>query len=156
MRKYINMRIILLQDVENVGKKYEIKEVKDGYARNFLIPKGLAKPATEEVLKWLEVQKEIEVKKAEEELKKVQEVASVIDGQEIIIQVKIGEDDQLFESITSQKISEKLKELGFDVKKNQIDLPEPIKEIGEFPIKIHLEHNLEAEIKVIVVAETKI
>jgi len=156
MRKYINMRIILLQDVENIGKKYEIKEVKDGYARNFLIPKGLAKPATEEVLKWLEVQKEIEVKKAEEELKKVQEVASVIDGQEIIIQVKIGEDDQLFESITSQKISEKLKELGFDVKKNQIDLPEPIKEIGEFPIKIHLEHNLEAEIKVIVVAETKI
>jgi len=156
MRKYINMRIILLQDVENVGKKYEVKEIKDGYARNFLIPKGLAKPATEEVLKWLEVQKEIEVKKAEEELKKVQKVASVIDGQEIIIQVKIGEDDQLFESITSQKISEKLKELGFDVKKNQIDLSEPIKEIGEFPIKIHLEHNLEAEIKVIIVAETKI
>jgi len=156
MRKYINMRIILLQDVENVGKKYEVKEIKDGYARNFLIPKGLAKPATEEVLKWLEIQKEIEVKKAEEELKKVQKVASVIDGQEIIIQVKIGEDDQLFESITSQKISEKLKELGFDVKKNQIDLSEPIKEIGEFPIKIHLEHNLEAEIKVIIVAETKI
>jgi len=156
MRKYINMRVILLQDIENLGKKYEIKEVKDGYARIFLLPKGLAKPVTEKALKWLELQKEIGAKKAEEELKKVQERASAIDGQEIIMPVKIGEENQLFESITDQKISEKLKELGFDVKKNQIDLPEPIKELGEFPIKIHLEHNLEAEIKVIVVAETKI
>jgi len=113
----------------------------------------LAKPATEDALKWLDLQKEIETKKAEEELKKVQEIASAIDGQEIIIPVKIGEENQLFESITNQKIWEKLKELGFDVKKNQIDLPEPIKEIGEFPIKIHLEHNLEAEIKVIVTEE---
>jgi len=147
------MRVILLQDVENLGKKYEIKEVKDGYARNFLIPKGLAKPATEEALKWLEIQKEIEAKKAEEELKKVQEIASAIDGQEIAIPVKIGEEGQLFESITSQKISEKLKELGFEIKKTQIDLPEPIKELGEFPIKIKFEHNLEAEIKVIIVEE---
>ena len=147
------MRIILLQDVENLGKKYEIKEVKDGYARNFLIPKGLAKIATDETLKWLETQKEIEAKKAEEELKKIQERATAIDGQEIIIPVKIGEDGQLFESITSQKISEKLKELGFEVKKPQIELIEPIKELGEFPVKIKFEHNLEAEIRVIVIEE---
>jgi len=147
------MRIILLQDIENLGKKYEVKDIKNGYARNFLIPKGLAKPATEEVLKWLETQKEIEAKKAEEELKKVQEVASAIDGQEVVIPVKIGEDGQLFESIISQKISEKLKEIGFEIKKTQIDLPEPIKELGEFPVKIKFEHNLEAEIRVIVVEE---
>ena len=147
------MRIILLQDIENVGKKYEIKEVADGYARNFLIPKGLAKPATEEALKWLETQKEIEAKKAEEELKKVQEKATAIDGQEIIISVKIGEEGQLFESITSQKISEKLKEIGFEIKKTQIDLIEPIKELGEYLIKIKFEHNLEAEIRVIVIEE---
>jgi len=130
------MRIILLQNVEKLGKKYDIKEVADGYARNFLIPKGLAKPATKENLKWLETQKEIEVKKAEEELKKVEAVATNIDGQEIIIPVKIGEEGQLFESITSQKIYEKLKELGFEIKKSQIDLPEPIKELGEYPVKI--------------------
>ena len=147
------MRVILLQDVENLGKKYEIKEVKSGYARNFLFPKNLAKAATKEVLKWLETQKEIESKKAEEALKKTQDVASIIDGQEIIIAVKIGEEGQLFESITSQKIIEKLKESGFEVKKNQIDLLEPIKELGEFPIKIKFEHNLEAEIKVIVTEE---
>jgi len=147
------MRVILLKDVENLGKKYEVKEVKNGYARNFLIPQGLAKPATEEAIIWLEAQKEIEVKKAEEELKKIQEKATVIDGQELIIPVKMGEEGQLFESITPQKISEKLKELGFEIKKTQIDLKEPIKELGEFPIKIRFEHNLEAEIKVIVVEE---
>jgi large subunit ribosomal protein L9 len=147
------MRVILLENVENLGKKYEIKEVKAGYARNFLIPKGLAKAATKEALRWLATQKEVETKKAEEDLKKVQESASNIDDREVIIPVKIGEEGQLFESITAQKISEKLKELGFDVKKIQIDLPEPIKELGEFPVKIKFEHNLEAEIKVIVTKE---
>ena len=147
------MRVILLQDIENLGKKYDVKEVADGYARNFLIPKGLAKPATEENLKWLETKKEAEAKKAEEELKMVQERATAIDGQEVIIPVKIGEDQQLFESITSQKISERLKELGFDIRKTQIDLLEPIKELGEFPVKIKFEHNLEAEIRVIIIRE---
>lgn len=147
------MRVILLQDVENLGKKYEVKEVKDGYARNFLFPKGLAKLATKEVMSWLETQKEIEVKKDEEELKKVQEFASSMEGLEVVIPVKIGEEGQLFESINAQKISEKLKELGFKVKKSQIDLVEPFKELGEFPVKIKFEHNLEAEIKVIIVKE---
>jgi len=147
------MRVILLQDVEKVGKKFEIKEVSDGYARNFLIPKGLAKPATKEVMIWLETQKEIETKKAEEDLKKIQEWASAIDDREIVIAVKVGEQDQLFESINAQKISEKLKEVGFDVKKTQIELPEPIKEIGEFPVKIKFDHNLEAEIRVIITKE---
>jgi len=147
------MQVILLKDIENLGKKYEIKEVADGHARNFLIPKGLAKPISKDVLLWLETQKEIEAKKSEEELKKVQGVASDIDGQEIIIPVKIGEAGQLFESITSLKIAEKLKELGFNVKKSQIDLVEPIKELGEYPVKIKFEHNLEAEIRIIVTEE---
>jgi large subunit ribosomal protein L9 len=144
------MRVILLKDVEKIGKKFEVKEVKDGYARNFLIVKGLAKPATEEALIWLETQKEIIEKKAEEDLKKSQDVASAIDDQEVIFTVKVGDQDQLFESITSQRISEKLKEAGFDIKKSQISLAEPIKDLGEYPVKIKFEHNLEAEIKVIV------
>ena len=128
------MKIILLKDVENLGKKYEVRNVKAGHARNFLIPEKLAK-------------------KVEEELKGVQELASSIDGQEIMIKVKVGEKDQLFESITPQKISEKLKELGFEIKKNKILLEEPIKELGEFPVKIRLEHNLESEIRVILIQE---
>jgi len=144
------MKVILLEDIEKLGKKFDIKEVANGHALNFLIPKGMAKKATKETLKWLNVQKEILAKKSEEELKKTQEFASSIDGQEIIIPVKLGEEGQLFESITPQKIAEKIKELGFEVKKTQIDLAEPIKELGEFPIKIKFEHNLEAEIKVII------
>ncbi len=147
---YLIMRVILLQDIDKLGKKYEVKNVSDGHARNFLIPKGLAKPATEESLKWLETQKEILAKKAEEDLKTVQERASNIDGLEVVIPVKIGDEGQLYESVTCQKISEKLKELGFEIKKSQIILEDPLKETGEFPVKVRFEHNLESEIKVIV------
>jgi len=145
------MRVILLQDVENLGKKYEIKDVKDGYARNFLIPKDLVKLATKDVLEWVKKEKEAEKQKSEEELKEIQKIASSIDGLEVIIPVKVGEEQQLFEKINTQKISEKLKELGFEIKKEQIDLAEPIKELGEFPIKIKFEHNLESEIIVIII-----
>lgn len=147
------MKIVLLQDIKNLGKKYEVKEVADGYARNFLIPRGLAKEATERVLKWVEAQKEVAEKRAEEDLKRIQELASRIDGLEVTIPVKVGEEGQLFESINNQKIVDRLKELGFDIKKTQIGLANAIKELGEFPVKIKFEHNLEAEIKVIIAEE---
>lgn len=147
------MRVILLQDIEKLGKKYEIKEVADGYARNFLIPKGLAKPATRETIKWSEIQKEMEIKKAEKELIEIQKIASQIEGQEIVIPIKVGEAGQLFETITAKKISEKLQELGFNISKNQIDLLQPLKELGDFPVKIKFKHNLEAEIRVIITEE---
>ncbi len=147
------MKVILLQDIEKLGKKYEVKHVADGHARNFLIPKGLVKPATPEALKWLETQQADLEKKAEDDLKKVQALAGSLEGQEIMIPVKIGDEKQLFEAITAPKIFEKLKETGFDVKKDQIILETPIKELGEFPIKIRFSHNLEVEIKVIVSEE---
>ena len=142
------MKVVLLEDVEKVGKKYDVKQVADGFARNFLIPKNLAKVATKELSEWAEMQKQLLEKKAEENLKKSQTLASSIDGQEVIFQVKVGPEGQLFESINSQKISEKLKELGFEVKKNQIDLAEPIKEVGEYPVKIKFDHNLESQIQI--------
>jgi len=147
------MRVILLQDVKDFGKKYEVKDVKDGYARNFLIPKGLVKKADKKGLEWLAIQKETAEKKAEEELKKFQELASQMDGLEVVIPVKIGEEGQLFEKIDIQDISEKLKEMGFDIKKQKIELAQPIEELGEFPVKIKFEHNLESEITVIITEE---
>jgi len=147
------MKVILVKDVENLGKKYDVKEVKNGYGRNFLLPQKLAKAATKKALKWLEDQKEVINKEAEEELKMAQELASNLDGVEVAINVKIGEEGQLFESINNQKIAEKLKEMGFEVKKSQIKLAEPIKELGEFPIKVGLEHNLEVEISLIITGE---
>jgi large subunit ribosomal protein L9 len=147
------MKVILLKDVEGVGKKHDVKEFKNGYARNFLIQKGLGKPATKEALAWVEMQKEIESKKSEDDLKKIQEKASTIDGQEVVILVKVGDENQLFESVGTQKISEKLKEMGFEVKKNQIMLEKPLKELGEYTVKIKFEHNLEAEISVVISGE---
>lgn len=147
------MKIILLKDVENLGKKYEIKEVASGYARNYLIPQGLAKKATPDVLEWLKKIQEVEDEKAKKELEKIGKLASQIDGLELEMEVKVGEKNQLFEKITASKISKKLKEIGYDIKKDQIELEKIIEELGEFPIKIKFNHNLEAEIKVIVTEE---
>ena len=147
------MKVILLKDVQDLGKKYELKEVKNGHARNFLIPQGLAKTATRQALKWLESQKEIVEKEIVEDLKKAQEVASTLDGLELSITTKVGDEGQLFESINNQKIADKLKEMGFEIKKSKILLEKPIKTLGEFPIKVSLDHNLEVEIRVIIVEE---
>jgi large subunit ribosomal protein L9 len=149
------MRVILLEDIKDIGKKFEIKDVKDGYARNFLIPKGLVKIADKKGLEWLETEKEKQEKKAEEELKGYQVIASQVDGLEVIIPVKIGDQGQMFEKIDPQDIAEKLKEMGFSVDKQKIDLAEPIEELGEFPVKIKFEHNLESEIIVIITEEKK-
>ncbi len=149
------MKVILLKDIENIGKKYEIKDVKDGYAKNFLLPQDLVKLATKDAIKWVESQKEVIEKEAEEELKKIQEMASQIDGIEVTVPMKVGEGGQLFESVTNAKIAEKLKEMGYEVKKSKISLEKPIKEVGEFPVKIHLDHNLEVEIKLIVAGQTQ-
>lgn len=104
-------------------------------------------------MEWVENQKEKIAQEAEEELKRIQQLASSIDGQEVVIPVKVGEDGQLFESVTLQKVYERIKEMGFDLKKNQIELQDSIKELGEFPIKIKFGHNLESEIRLIITEE---
>jgi len=147
------MKVILLQDVDKIGKKFEIKTVADGYARNFLFPRDLAKQATSEAIEWLEMQKELLATKSEEELKHVQGLASGLDDLEVPIAVKVGEEGQLFEAINAQKIAERLKGMGHEVKKSQIKLQKPLKETGEFPVKVVLEHNLEAEIRIIITEE---
>lgn len=147
------MKVLFLKDVKNVGKAREVKEVADGYARNFLIPNELAKEATKEVLAAFEAQNEILEEQAEDALKKIQEMATKLDDLEVPIAVKVGDEGQLFESITASKIADTLKGMGYAVKKDQVELEEPIREPGEFPVKLKFEHNLEAEIKVIISGE---
>ncbi len=144
------MKVILLQNVDNLGKKDEVKDIPAGFARNFLIPKGLVLAATEENLKKLEEQKKMDEEKTARDLKEQEKMASQLDGREVMIEVTAGKEGQLFESVNKQKISEHLKEMGLNVDKNQINLKNPIKELGEFPVKLELDHNLEAEIKIIV------
>ena len=101
------MKVILLQDISDLGKKYDLKDVPDGYGRNFLIPQKLAKQADKESLAWLEKQKLDREYKAEEDLKKIQKIASELDGREIEFLIKVGDEGQLFESINQVKISKK-------------------------------------------------
>ena len=156
------MKIILLKDVEKLGKKNDIKNVADGYARNFLIPKKLAVLATKSEIAKLAEQKKIEAEKAEEELKLYQELASQVDGLELEISAKIAEEGKLFGTVTTSQIAEKLKENlsgskalqeGLEIKKEQVKLEQPIKEIGEYEATIEFPHNLEVKVKVIVVEE---
>ena len=149
------MKVILLKDIEKLGKKGEIKEVTNGYARNFLLAKNLVMLASAPEMAKLEEQKEIEARQAEEELIRYQEIAEQIEGLELEIPAKVVEDGQLFGAVTDAAIAEKLKEMGYDVSKEQIKLENPIKETGEREINIELPHNLEVKIKVIVLAEEK-
>lgn len=149
------MKVILLQDVENVGKKADIQEVADGYARNFLFPKNLAEPATEAAIKQLAQEKEAAAKQAEADLQATEATVAQLDGQEIEIAVKADESGKLFGALTAVKIAKAMKEKGFEVAKNQIKIKEPIKEVGDYEITIEFPHGLEAGIKVIVVEEAK-
>ncbi len=145
------MKVILLKNIQSVGKKNEIKEVSEGYAKNFLIPKKLAIPADEEKVAQLENQLKIEEKKAEENLKEIEAIVAKLDGREVTVMVKVGKQGQVYESVSKQKIAEQLKEQGFEINKNQVVIESPIKELGEFDLKIVFDHNLEAEIKLIVI-----
>lgn len=153
IKNRIAMKVILLQDVENVGKKFEVKEVAAGFARNFLFSKGLAELATRAALKQLEAKKAAQALLAEADLKKTEEMITALDGQEIEIKAKISDDGKLYGAINSQRIAKVLEERGFEVKKNQIKLEEPIKETGEYEIPLEFNHGLEAKIKVIVAEE---
>lgn len=144
------MKIILKQDVEDLGKEGEIKEVSDGFARNYLIPEGMAKRATEDKIEKVKQRRKKEEEKEEKELEELQDKVSELDGQEIEVEVKVGEEGQLYSSVSAGKIQNALKEEGFEVKRKQIELDQPIEELGEFTINLNFKHNLEAQIRVIV------
>ncbi len=145
------MKVILRKDVETIGKAGEIVEVKNGYARNYLIPKGLALEASkgnvkrfEQEKKSLELQKNREKKAAEKEAEKLNDTS-------ITISVSVGEEDKLFGSVTSQDIANALEEKGFALDKRKILLDEPIKALGIYSIPIKLHPEVEAKVKVWVV-----
>lgn len=147
------MKVILLQNVEGLGNQWEVKDVADGYARNFLLPKGLAKPAAPADIEAAEKRlKEMEVR-AEADLKEVEGLAAKLDGYELKIPVKVGEEGQLYAQVSVKQIVSALEAEGFQVKEKYVKIAEPIKELGEFPVTLEFDHGLEAEIRVITEAE---
>ena len=148
------MQVILMEKVVNLGGLGDVVKVKDGFARNFLIPQGKAKRATAANLKEFEGRRAELEKKANEQLVSSQERAAKLEGQKIDIAQKAGVDGRLFGSVTSADIVETLAKQGIEVKKAEIRMPQgPLKHIGEFPITIQLHSDVLAHITVHVVAE---
>ncbi len=147
------MKIILRKNFDQLGKIGDVLTVKDGYARNFLIPRGIAYIATEGNLKALEAEKKAYLKKLQKEQKDAENLAAELEKLQITIPVKVGEDDKLFGSVTSIMIADEVIAKGVNIDKRAIQLSEPIKQLGihEVPIKLHT--NVTANIKVWVVRE---
>lgn len=144
------MKVILLEDVKNVGKKGSIINAKDGYAKNFLFPKNLAIEATDVNLKNLEnakKQKEAKEKELLDEAKKLEEELMKLT---VVIKTKTGENGKLFGAVTTKEIAEHIeKEHGFSIDKKKYDL-EPIKSVGEYFVKVKLHPQVNAKVKVVV------
>lgn len=149
------MRVILLQDVPKLGKKWAVKEVSTGFARNYLFPRRLAKTATPTAIAELEQKRGEEASRAEEELRETQEIASRLDGLELEIPTKLNPKGISYSAVTAQTIADSLGALGFKIGEADVRLSEPIKKIGEYPVIVALKHGLEAEITVWVIDESK-
>ncbi len=150
------MKVILKQSVRSLGKAGTVVKVNDGYARNFLIPKGLAIEADEKNIKLFEHEKSNILKKAAKEHKNAQDLADVLSRETITIARKVGDQDKLFGSVSAKDIEAALKEKGYDINRKMImhEHGEHIKELGEFAVKIKLAHDVEAQITLKVVGES--
>ena len=133
------MQIILRSDVEKLGEMGDVVQVKGGYARNFLIPRGMAYAATKSNLARLTEERRILAQRALKEQRIAGDVAAKLDGMTVTAMVMVGEEDRMFGSVTSQDIAELLREKGIDVDRRKIQLEEPLRALGEFqvPIKLH-------------------
>ena len=147
------MKIILKEDVQNLGFMGETVNVADGYARNFLMPKNLAIPATNSNVKTVEHEKKIIDKKKAKIASELTEIKNNLEKTEVIIPAKVGENEKIFGSITSMDIENKLKDSGFNIDRKIINLDNPIKELGIQTVKIKLSKDIVAEIKVNVTPE---
>lgn len=147
------MKIILLEDVDKLGKRGAVVSVKDGYGRNFLLPRKLAAVATEGNLKRVEMEaKKYKVKEAKEEADASQ-IKANLEALSLSIEMKAGEGDVLFGSVTSADIAELLEKKGYNIDKRKIELDEPIKRLGSYQVPVKLFKSVSANIKIDVVKE---
>ena len=145
------MKVILLQDVKSLGKKGEIVNVNDGYARNFILPKKLGVEATGKNLNDLKLQKNNEKKVAQENLKAAQELGAKLAEGQVELSIKVGEGGRAFGSVSSKEIAAAVKEqMGLDIDKKKIQLKEVIKSLGTHMVPVKLHPEVTAELKVVV------
>lgn len=147
------MKIILLQDVKGQGKKGEVIEVNEGYARNFLIKKGLAEAATASKINDINQKKAAADFHKAEEVKATRELAKELNGKSFTVKIKAGQGGKVFGSVTGANVSDALLQNGYSVDKKKIVLSSPIKNVGEYEVDLKLMENVSAKIKVVIEAE---
>jgi len=147
------MEIILREDVQHLGKVGEVVKVKDGYARNYLLPKGLAYPATDANKKKIAYEGARLAKQRAAEKTAAQTEATRLADVHLTFEVKVGEVGKLYGSVTASDIQRKLEEMGIHVDKRKIDLSEPIRELGEFNVGIKIHPDVRPEVRITVVKE---
>jgi large subunit ribosomal protein L9 len=145
------VRVILSEDILSLGEAGELVNVKPGYARNFLIPEGKAIPATEARMNELDHHRRVVAEKVTRELKDLNAQKRAVEGAVVEIAAQIGEAGKLFGSVTTAQIAEVLAGQGHKVDRRKLDLPEPIKEAGEYEVPLRLHRDVTATIKVKVV-----
>jgi large subunit ribosomal protein L9 len=147
------MEIILRQSVENLGKPGDIVKVSPGYARNYLLPRGLAYEATTGNRKRIAMEKaRLEAAEAER-IKAAQSLAERLENVQLTFSARVGDEEKLFGSVTTADIAHQLEAQGFDIEKKQIDLHEPIKSLGVYKIPVRLHAEVKPEIKVWVIKQ---
>lgn len=143
------MKVILLEDVKSLGKKGQIVNVNDGYARNFILPKKLGLEATGKNLNDLKLQNANKEKLAQEALEAAQELAKKIEASKIVVPIKVGEGGRTFGSISTKEIAIEVKnQMGYDIDKKKIQLKDAIKTLGTHNVPIKLHQKVVAELKV--------
>jgi large subunit ribosomal protein L9 len=147
------MKVILRKEHERLGQVGTVVDVKDGFARNFLIPRGIAFPADKGSMRALEEEKKQAARRATKVEKASENLAKELEKVSITLKMTVGEDEKLFGSVTSQMVADALKEKGFDLDKRIIDIEEPIKALGIYSVNVKLHHNVTAKVKVWVVRE---
>jgi large subunit ribosomal protein L9 len=148
------VKIVLRQDVDNLGDRGQVVNVKPGYARNFLLPKGMALAATPGNMRQIELQRKVWAVREEQETGEARKLADHIAGLTVSIAKKVGEHDALYGSVTSQEIADGLKAQGVEVDKRKIQLNEPIKTLGTHQVPVRIHRQVVAQVSVNVVAET--
>jgi large subunit ribosomal protein L9 len=147
------MKVILRQEFAELGHIGEVVEVKEGYARNYLIPRNIAYLATASSIQQLEEEKKQHVRALEKEKRASEKLAAELEKVSVTIQMKVGEDEKLFGSVTSQMIAESLKEKGLTIDKRHIELEDSIKALGIYTVNIKLPGGVIGNVKVWVVRE---
>ena len=147
------MEVVLKEDITKLGKMGEVVRVRDGYARNYLLPRRLVLVADKKNIRALEHQKKVIAQKRDHVVRQAQTLSEKLSAVSLTLPVKVGEEGRLFGSVTHIHIEKALKEKGFEVERRKIDLPEPIKVAGDYEVPVRLASDVTASIKVSVVSD---